>query len=119
MRSRSCGRRRATPPPIWSSAKPVNGKSVAGAEAHVRVASFGTGAVAALRQAFATLQKDGARGAVIDLRGTADGALDEGVAAARLFIKSGTIAIKAGRRPIRPPSPPVPATARSRCRWCC
>jgi carboxyl-terminal processing protease len=44
--------------------KPVNGKSVAGAEAHVRVASFGQGA-----------------------------------AAARLFIKSGTIAIKAGRQP--------------------
>ena len=79
--------------------KPVNGKSVAGAEAHVRIASFGTGAAAALRQAFLTLQKDGARGAVIDLRSTADGALDEGVAAARLFVKSGTIAIKAGRPP--------------------
>jgi carboxyl-terminal processing protease len=79
--------------------KPVNGKSVAGAEAHVRVASFGQGAAAALRQAFATLQKDGAKGAVIDLRGAADGVLDEGVAAARLFIKSGTIAIKAGRQP--------------------
>lgn len=89
----------ATTPADLVVVKPVNGKSVAGAEAHVRVASFGTGAAAALRQAFATLQKEGARGAVIDLRGTADGALDEGVAAAKLFVKSGTIAIKAGRPP--------------------
>jgi carboxyl-terminal processing protease len=88
-----------TTPADLVAVAPINGKSVAGAEAHVRVSSFDAGAAAALRQTFATLQKDGARGAVIDLRNASDGPLDEGVAAARLFIKSGTIAIKAGRAP--------------------
>ena len=71
------------------------------------------------RTGFATLQKDGATGAVIDLRGTADGAIEDGIAAARLFVKSGTLAIRAGREPNGHRSRPDRATAPSRCRWCC
>ena len=37
------------------------------------------------------------RGVVIDLRGIADGTEDEAVAAARLFVKTGVLAIRAGR----------------------
>ena len=65
-------------------------------------------------------RKPRSRALVIDLRGTADGAPDDGIAAARLFVKSGTLATRAGRddrdasRSTRPP-----ATARSRCRSCC
>jgi carboxyl-terminal processing protease len=34
---------------------------------------------------------------LIDIRGTADGPVDEGIAAARLFVKSGVLSIRAGR----------------------
>ena len=34
---------------------------------------------------------------MVDLRGTATGDLDDGIAAARLFVKSGTLAVKAGK----------------------
>lgn len=63
----------------------------------VRVASFGEGTATALGTAFDGLQKAGVPGAVIDLRGTADGPVEEGIAAARLFVKSGTLAIGAER----------------------
>jgi carboxyl-terminal processing protease len=96
---------RAVPPAAPADlvkVKPLNGKTTSGAEAHVRVTSFGAGTVAALRQAFATLQKEGATGAIIDLRDTADGAIEDGIEAARLFLKSGTtIAIRATRSPER------------------
>ena len=66
--------------------------------ARVRVASFGPGTAAALTSAFEKLAKDKTPGAVIDLRGTADGTPEDGIQAARLFVKSGTIAIRAARK---------------------
>lgn len=75
----------------------VTGKRLAGGEAYVRVASFGAGAAAAIRRQVDGLQQSGAASAVIDLRGTADGAAEEGVAAARLFVASGPLATLAGR----------------------
>lgn len=65
--------------------------------ARVRVSSFGAGTAAALAAAFEGLAKNKTPGAVIDLRGVADGTPDDGVRAARLFVKSGTLAIRAGR----------------------
>jgi carboxyl-terminal processing protease len=78
-------------------ADPVSSKRLAGGEGYVRVATLRVGAAAALQKQFDALRQAGAASAVLDLRGTADGPLDEGIAAARLFIKSGTIAIRAGR----------------------
>jgi carboxyl-terminal processing protease len=75
----------------------VSGRRLATGEAYVRVASFGAGAAAGLRRQLDTLRQSGAASAVIDLRGTADGAPDEGVAAARLFVASGTLSTLAGR----------------------
>ncbi len=72
----------------------------------VRIASFGAGTAQALKTAMAGLQQAGVTGAVIDLRGTADGPMTEGIDAARLFVKSGTLAIRAERTP-----PPVTITA--------
>lgn len=63
----------------------------------VRVTSFAQGAVAAMRNAFAELQTERVPGAVLDLRDTADGTAADAIAAARLFIKTGAIAIRAGR----------------------
>jgi len=67
--------------------------------ARVRIASFTSGTAAALKTTFEGLAKLNAPGAVIDLRGIADGTPDDGIAAARLFIKTGTIAVRAGRAP--------------------
>jgi carboxyl-terminal processing protease len=65
----------------------------------VRVSSFGPGTADALKGAFDELVKSKAPGAVIDLRGVADGVPDDGVKAARLFVKTGTVAVRAGRTP--------------------
>jgi carboxyl-terminal processing protease len=71
----------------------------------VRVSSFGPGAAEALRGAVNAAGPSAANGVIIDLRDVADGAPEEGIAAARLFVKTGTIAIRAGR--------PTPTPARS------
>jgi carboxyl-terminal processing protease len=63
----------------------------------VRIASFGPGTATALTAAVLTLQTAGTPGVVIDLRGTADGPVEEGIAAARAFVKTGTVAIRAER----------------------
>ena len=63
----------------------------------VRVSSFAEGTATALGTVFDGLQKSGVSGAVIDLRGTANGPMEEGIAAARLFVKSGTIATRSER----------------------
>lgn len=63
--------------------------------AHVRVATFNSTVPDGLRAAFAKLDKG--MPAVIDLRGIADGQLEDGIKAARLFVKSGTLAVRAGR----------------------
>ena len=69
-----------------------------GGVARVRVASFTPDASKVLRGIFDQLANQKVGGAVIDLRGTADGDLETGIAAARLFVKSGTLGIRAGRK---------------------
>jgi carboxyl-terminal processing protease len=64
---------------------------------YVRVAEFGKETSARLQQAFDALAKTKAARYVIDLRGTARGDLDDGIMAARLFVKSGTLAIRQTR----------------------
>src|SRR5262245_966804 len=88
------------------TASPVTSKKLAGGEGYVRVSSFNPGASAALRKEVDGLK--GASGIVIDLRGTADGSLDEGIAAARHFVKSGVLTTLAGRGPDRTPTSAQP-----------
>ena len=64
------------------------------ATGYVRVIDFSKETPALLRQNIDALAKEGARRYVIDLRGSARGDLDDGVAAARLFVKTGTLAVK-------------------------
>lgn len=61
---------------------------------YIRVLEFSRESPARLKQAIDGLAKTKATRYVIDLRGTARGDLDDGVAAARLFVKSGTLAIR-------------------------
>jgi carboxyl-terminal processing protease len=65
--------------------------------ARVRISSFDAGVGKALQQAFAGLAKAKVPGAVIDLRGLGNGTPEDGIQAARLFVKTGTVGIRAGR----------------------
>ncbi len=86
----------------------ASGKRLPGGEAYVRVASFGPGATAAIKSSVAATGAAATAGVIVDLRDVADGADEEGIAAARLFVKSGTLAIRAGR-PARGTEPQPPA----------
>ena len=64
---------------------------------YIRVLEFSGESPSRLKQAVDALAKTGAARYVIDLRGTARGDLDDGVAAARLFVKGGTLAVRLTR----------------------
>jgi len=61
---------------------------------YVRVAEFSKDIPSKLSQAVSALTKSGATQFVVDLRGTATGDFDNGIAAARLFVSSGTLSIR-------------------------
>jgi len=73
------------------------GRRLPGGQAYVRVASFGPGVTEELKAAVTATGPAAAGGLIVDLRDVADGEPEDGIAAARLFVKSGTIAIRAGR----------------------
>lgn len=64
---------------------------------YVRVLEFAKDTPAKLRSTFEALAKTGASRYVVDLRGTSTGDLDDGIAAARLFVKSGTLAVRSSK----------------------
>jgi carboxyl-terminal processing protease len=64
---------------------------------YVRVLDFSAQTPALLRTQLGALAKSGAGRYIIDVRGTARGDLDHGLEAARLFVKSGTLAIRQGK----------------------
>lgn len=64
---------------------------------YLRVVAFREGVADELRRKTTALASQGATRLLIDLRGTAEGEYEHGLAAARLFVKSGTLARKAGR----------------------
>jgi carboxyl-terminal processing protease len=74
----------------------------------VRVPEFGKNIVDQLRTEIATLVKGGATRLIIDLRGTAVGDVETGIAAARLFVPSGTLAFRQERGK---PKEPITAAA--------
>jgi carboxyl-terminal processing protease len=77
----------------------VTGKALTSDVGYVRIASFREGVVDQLKKQIADLSRAGAKSLLIDVRHTAEGPLDNGVAAARLFVKSGTLSMKGGREP--------------------
>jgi carboxyl-terminal processing protease len=64
------------------------------ATGYIRVAEISRQTPTLLKQSFEALAKTGAKRYVIDVRGTARGDIDEGISAARLFVKSGTLTIR-------------------------
>jgi carboxyl-terminal processing protease len=64
---------------------------------YIRVASFRNGAAEDLRRQAGELSKSGATSLIIDVRRTAEGPLENGYAAARAFVKTGTLGFTTGR----------------------
>lgn len=75
----------------------VTGRMVEAGVGLVRVPEFGKATAEQIRSAIATLTKTGATRLVIDLRATAFGDIESGLAAARLFVPAGTLAFRQER----------------------
>jgi len=78
-------------------AVPVKSRLAAPGVGYVRVAEFGKSTGDQIKSEIASVQKAGAKNVIIDLRGTAFGDVDAGLAAARLFVKSGVLAYRQDR----------------------
>jgi carboxyl-terminal processing protease len=77
-----------------TSAPEVTTRMANASTGYVRISEFTKDSPTRLTQAVGTLTKTGAKSFVVDLRGTATGDIDDGIAAARLFVPSGTLAIR-------------------------
>ena len=78
----------------------ISTRRLGGGDLYVRMPTFGAGTAAALREAIAGAKPGSGTGAtnvLIDIRDVADGTADDGIAAARLFVKGGTLATLAAR----------------------
>ena len=74
----------------------------------LRVPEFGKATVEQIRNEFANLTKNGVTRLVIDLRATAFGDVETGLAAARLFVPSGTLAFRQERGRAKDPITATP-----------
>jgi carboxyl-terminal processing protease len=72
----------------------VTGRLEGGSVGYVRIAAFGPNAAKAVAAEAASLAKAGASSLLVDVRDTATGAYESGVAVARLFVPSGTLVHK-------------------------
>lgn len=75
----------------------VTGKIVKPGIGLVRVAGFNDRTAADLKQQVATLTKDGAKHVILDLRSTAEGGPELGVAPAKLFVSEGILTSRESR----------------------
>jgi carboxyl-terminal processing protease len=72
----------------------VSGRMAAPGVGYMRIAAVGATTAAQLKTEAATLTKSGASKLIVDVRRTATGTADEGIALARLFVASGTLAMR-------------------------
>jgi carboxyl-terminal processing protease len=64
---------------------------------YLRIAEFGKGTPEQIKSEVSSLTKAGAKNLIVDVRGTAFGDVDAGLAAARLFVKNGVLAYRQDR----------------------
>ncbi len=76
---------------------------------YIRVSSFRDNVVNELKRQATDLTSKGATALIVDVRRTTEGPLENGLDAARAFVKTGTLAVKAGRE--KDPKVPVEAKA--------
>ena len=79
--------------PIGGAAE-VSGRLMSSEVGYVRIAAFGPDVAAQMTATVGELARVGARQLVIDVRETAEGALDTGFDAARLFVSSGALVVR-------------------------
>ena len=79
------------------TAPEVTSRMADAATGYIRIAEFTKESPARVKQAVDAVTKTGASRLVIDVRGTARGDIDDGIAAARLFVKDKTLAIRMTR----------------------
>ena len=72
----------------------VTGRIAAPGIGYVRITGIGSGSAAQLKSQIAELTKGGAQKLILDLRRTANGSFDDGLAMARLFVAKGTLALR-------------------------
>src|SRR5688572_14325663 len=77
-----------------AAAGDVASRMANGVTGYLRIPEFGKDSPSRVKQAIDGLTKSGATRFIIDLRSTARGDLDDGIAAARLFVKGGTLAVR-------------------------
>jgi carboxyl-terminal processing protease len=87
----------------------VSGRMVTPETGYLRISAFRAGVTEDIARQIKDLTKSGATSLIIDLRRTAEGPVESGLAAARLFVKSGTLAQQGGRAK---PDAPVQFTAK-------
>jgi carboxyl-terminal processing protease len=85
------------------TASDVNGRSAAADVGYLRIAAIGADTVAQVKSRVAELTKGGAAKLIVDVRRTSTGTADDGVALARLFVKSGTLAVKESKGAVKEP----------------
>jgi carboxyl-terminal processing protease len=79
------------------SAAVVSSRMADAETGYIRIASFRNGVADEVRKQAAALTKSGARALVVDVRRTAEGTYENGIATARIFVKSGTLTQQGGR----------------------
>src|SRR5258706_4037890 len=79
----------------------VSGRSVAAGVGYVRIAAIGPNTAQQVRTQVADLTKNGASKLIVDVRRTATGTPEEGLAIARLFVAKGTLAMRDGKAGVR------------------
>ena len=77
-----------------AGASEVSGRIAAPGVGYVRIAAIGPRTADQVKAQAADLAKNGASRLIVDVRRTSGGALDGGLALARLFVKQGTLAVR-------------------------
>lgn len=80
-----------------ASTPPVTAKMLDGTVGYLRIPIFTASTAADVKRHAGELAKSGATALILDVRRTAEGSIEHGIAAARLFVKSGTLTAKASR----------------------
>jgi carboxyl-terminal processing protease len=76
------------------SAADVTGRTAAPGVGYVRIAAMGARTAEQVKSQVAELTRGGATSLIVDVRRTSGGSLDGGIAVARLFVNSGTLAMR-------------------------
>ena len=81
----------------------VSGRTAAPGIGYIRVAAIDRDTASHVKTAAADLMKNGAAKLIVDVRRTSSGSPEEGLAIARLFVPSGTLAIRESKGGVREP----------------